>query len=72
MVKAATVNGVLPDFELISNGTYPVSRSLWFYVKDVHATVIPGIKEYVKEFTSERAIGDDGYLIQKGLIPLND
>ena len=72
VVKAATVNGVLPDFELISNGTYPVSRSLWFYVKDVHATVIPGIKEYVKEFTSERAIGDDGYLIQKGLIPLND
>ena len=71
-VKAATVNGVLPDFELISNGTYPVSRSLWFYVKDAHAAVIPGIKEYVKEFTSERAIGDDGYLIQKGLIPLND
>ena len=72
VVKAATVNGVLPDFELISNGTYPVSRSLWFYVKDAHAAVIPGIKEYVKEFTSERAIGDDGYLIQKGLIPLND
>ena len=71
-VKPATINGVSPEFELISNGTYPISRSLWFYVKDAHAAVIPGIKEYVKEFTSDRAIGDDGYLIEKGLIPLND
>ena len=71
-VKAATINGVSPEFELISNGTYPISRSLWFYVKDAHASVIPGIREYVKEFTSDRAIGDDGYLIEKGLIPLND
>ena len=69
-VKASTINGVLPEFELISNGTYPVSRSLWFYVKNVHAAVIPGIKEYVMEFTSKRATGEDGYLISKGLIPL--
>ena len=69
-VKASTINGVLPEFELISNGTYPVSRSLWFYVKNVHAAVIPGIKEYVMEFTSKRAAGEDGYLISKGLIPL--
>ena len=71
-VKPATINGVSPEFELISNGTYPISRSLWFYVKDAHAAVIPGIREYTKEFTSDRAIGDDGYLIDKGLIPLND
>ena len=71
-VKAATINGVSPEFELISNGTYPISRSLWFYVKDAHASVIPGIREYVKEFTSDRAMGEDGYLIEKGLIPLND
>ncbi len=71
-VKPATINGVSPEFELISNGTYPISRSLWFYVKDAHATVIPGIREYIKEFTSDKAIGDDGYLIEKGLIPLND
>lgn len=71
-VKPATINGVSPEFELISNGTYPISRSLWFYVKDAHAAVIPGIREYTKEFTSDRAIGDDGYLIEKGLIPLND
>ena len=46
------------------------SRSLYFYVKNAHVGVIPGIKEYVAEFTSEAAIGEDGYLADKGLIPL--
>jgi len=69
-VKAAKVDNVLPEFEAISSGEYPVSRSLFFYVKNAHASVIPGIKQYVREFTSSRAIGPDGYLISKGLIPL--
>lgn len=69
-VKASPVDGVMPEFEKISSGEYPVSRSLWFYVKNAHAAVIPGIKEYVLEFTSDKAIGEDGYLIPKGLIPL--
>jgi len=69
-VKASSVDGVMPEFEAISSGQYPVSRSLWFYVKNAHARVIPGIQEYTKEFVSARAIGSDGYLIPKGLIPL--
>ncbi len=69
-VKASKINGVLPEFENISSGKYLVSRSLFFYVKNAHAAVIPGIKEYVKEFTASRTIGTDGYLIEKGLIPL--
>ncbi len=69
-VKAAKVNNVLPEFEAISSGEYPVSRSLFFYVKNAHASVIPGIKQYVREFTSAKAIGPDGYLVSKGLIPL--
>ena len=69
-VKAAKVDNVLPEFEAISSGEYSVSRSLFFYVKNAHASVIPGIKQYVREFTSSRAIGSDGYLISKGLIPL--
>ena len=69
-VKASKINGVLPEFENISSGKYPVSRSLFFYVKNAHAAVIPGIKEYVKEFTASRTVGTDGYLIEKGLIPL--
>ena len=69
-VKPSEIDGVLPEFEDISSGKYPVSRSLFFYVKNAHAAVIPGIKEYVREFTAEKAIGLDGYLISKGLIPL--
>ena len=69
-VKASKIDGVLPEFENISSGQYPVSRSLFFYVKNAHASVIPGIKEYVKEFTASRTVGADGYLIEKGLIPL--
>ena len=69
-VKAAKVDGVFPEFEAISSGEYPVSRSLFFYIKNAHAAVIPGIKQYVAEFTNAKAIGNDGYLVSKGLIPL--
>ena len=62
----------MPKFEDISSGKYPVSRSLFFYVKNAHAAVIPGIKEYVREFTADKAIGSDGYLVSKGLITLPD
>ena len=66
------VDGVEPTFENIAAGDYPVSRSLFFYVKNAHVGVIPGIQEYVEEFTSEGAYGEDGYLADKGLIPLPD
>lgn len=69
-VKGATINGTSPTFEEIAAGNYPVSRSLFFYVKQQHVGVIPGIKEFVGEFTSEQAWGPDGYLVDKGLIPL--
>ena len=62
------MDGVFPG-SIISSGKYPVSRSLFFYIKNAHATVIPGVKGmYV--ITSSKAIGNDGYLISKGLIPL--
>ncbi len=69
-IKGAEVEGVKPTFEAIADGSYGVSRSLYFYVKKAHVGVVPGIKEYVAEFTSERAAGDEGYLADKGLIPL--
>ena len=71
-LKAAMVEGVEPTFENIAAGDYGVSRSLYFYVKKQHVGVIPGIAEFVDEFTAERAWGPDGYLIDKGLIPLPD
>jgi phosphate transport system substrate-binding protein len=71
-MKGAMIDGVPAEFEMIASGDYPVSRSLYFYVKQQHVGVIPGIKEFVGEFTSENAWGPDGYLIDKGLIPLPD
>lgn len=69
-IKGASIDGVAPTFEAIAAGDYPVSRSLFFYVKKEHVGQIPGIEEYVAEFTSDEAWGEDGYLAEKGLIPL--
>jgi phosphate transport system substrate-binding protein len=69
VIQGAVVDGVAPSFEDIARGTYPVSRSLYFYVKNAHVDSIPGIREYLAEFTSEKAIGDYGYLAERGLIP---
>lgn len=68
-IQAATVNGVEPTPEAISSDQYPVARSLWFYVKKAHVGVVPGIQEYISEFTSEGTWGDNGYLVDVGLIP---
>jgi phosphate transport system substrate-binding protein len=64
------IDGNEPTFENIAAGSYPVSRSIYFYVKNAHAGVIPGIKEFIEEFTSEAAFGEEGYLTDKGLIPM--
>jgi phosphate transport system substrate-binding protein len=71
-IQGSFVDGVQPAFEAIADGKYPVSRPLFFYVKKAHADVIPGIKEYLTEFTSEQAWGAEGYLSEKGLIPMPD
>jgi phosphate transport system substrate-binding protein len=69
-IQAASVNGYAPTVSNISEDKYPLSRSLWFYVKNAHVGVIPGIEEYVTEFTRESTWGPNGYLVEKGLIPL--
>jgi phosphate transport system substrate-binding protein len=69
-VQGSHINGVVPDFDAIADGTYPVSRPLFFYVKADHVGVIPGIREFLDEFTSEAAWGDFGYLSDRGLIPM--
>lgn len=71
-IKGATMNGTAPTFEDIASGKYPISRSLYFYVKNSHIGSVPGIKEYVAEFISDDASGEEGYLIDRGLIPLPD
>lgn len=69
-VQGSAVDGHKPTFERISDGSYPVSRPLFFYVKKAHVDVIPGIKGYLAEFTSDKAWGEEGYLADKGMIPM--
>ena len=69
-IIAAKINEVLPDPETVSSGKYPVSRSLFFYVKKAHIGKVEGLKEFVDLFVSELMIGDEGILTTIGLIPL--
>ncbi|MGD8324563.1 MAG: substrate-binding domain-containing protein, partial [Gammaproteobacteria bacterium] len=69
-VQGATINGVQPTFDSIADGAYPVARPLFFYVKSAHVDSIPGVREFLREFTSDAAWGEFGYLSDKGLIPL--
>ena len=69
-IQGSIIDGVEPTFENISSGKYKVSRPLFVYVKDAHVSKISGMKEFVKELISKGALGEDGYLSNKGLIPL--
>jgi phosphate transport system substrate-binding protein len=68
-LHGSMIEGVAPDFDTISSGKYPVSRAMFVYVKKAHVGVIPGMKEFIAEYTSEKAFGEDGYLVDKGLVP---
>ena len=69
-IQGSYIDGVQPTFDAIADGDYPVSRPLFFYVKKAHVGQIPGMAAYLEEFTSEKAWGPDGYLSEKGLIPM--
>lgn len=71
-VQSSVVNGHEADFDSIADGDYSISRPLYFYVKAQHVGTVPGIEEYLAEFTSAQAWGEDGYLADKGMIPLGD
>ena len=70
MIKGLSIEGALPTYETIASGEYKVARPLYVYAKKQHVGVIPGMAEFVAEYVSEKAIGEDGYLSAKGLIPL--
>ncbi len=71
-IQGSAIGGHSPTFENIASSAYPVSRPLYFYVKKAHAGTIPGIEAFLKEFTSAKAWGKNGYLSDKGLVPLPD
>ena len=69
-VKAETIDGVAPSVATIADGSYPLARSLFIYVKKQHVGVTPGLKEFVLEFMSDASAGRGGYLQDRGLVPL--
>ena len=70
-IQAAAIEGVEVDIDTIQDYSYPISRPLFFYVKKAHIGVVPGLQEYLDEFTAEDAIGNEGYLLDAGLVPLS-
>lgn len=71
-IQGSVVENTQPTYDNIANGSYPVSRALYIYVKNAHVGAIPGMKEYIAEYTSDKAWGPDGYLADKGLIAMPD
>lgn len=69
-VQASLINGTDATFENIADGSYAIARPLYFYVKKAHLDAIPGLREFVVEFVSEEASGEEGYLEERGLIPM--
>lgn len=70
LLDGVAIEGVKPTFEAAADGSYPLSRNLYVYFKREHMDKIPGLKEFAAELVSENAIGDEGYLLDKGLVPL--
>jgi len=69
-IRGLSVEGVVPTIDTIASGEYKVARPLFVYAKKQHVGVIPGMAEFVAEYTSEKAVGEEGYLSEKGLIAL--
>jgi phosphate transport system substrate-binding protein len=69
-IQAATIEGVAPTVDAIVSSRYPMTRSLFLYVKTAHVGAVPGLAEFVQEFLSDRAAGREGYLVERGLAPL--
>lgn len=69
-LQGAEVDGVVPAFETIADGSYKPSRELFIYIKKAHVGTIPGLDQFAAEYVSDKATGEDGYLSEKGLVPL--
>ncbi len=71
-VQPISVDGVSPDFETIADGSYPVARKLYIYVKLAHLKLVANLKGFVQEMIDNATISEDGYLVDKGLVPLSN
>lgn len=71
-LAGVALNGVAPSFETTADGSYPVARPLYFYIKNAHRGVIPNMQEFIEEYMSEDALAPGGYLSERGMVPLVD
>ena len=67
-LQGSKLDGVAPSFDAIADGSYKASRALFMYVKHQHIGVVPGITEYMTEWTKHW--DEDGILADAGMIPL--
>jgi phosphate transport system substrate-binding protein len=68
-LRGSKIDGVEPTYETIASGKFPASRPIFIYVKKAHIGVIPGLQEFVNEYVSDKALGEEGYLTDRGLVP---
>lgn len=68
-LRDVPVNGVQANYETISNRSYPAARAMFIYVKAQHVKAIRGLREFLDEYTSDRAWAPGGYLQRRGLVP---
>ncbi|MGI9483134.1 MAG: substrate-binding domain-containing protein [Hyphomicrobiales bacterium] len=71
-LQPVKIKGVEPSLETIADGSYGISRPLFFYIKNAHRGVIPGLNKFVAEYVSDSAMGEDGYLVERGLVSLDE
>ena len=69
-LQAASIEGMKPTVESIGDSSYSMSRVLYIYIKTSHIGLIPGIPQFMQEMTSEAAVGEEGYITMRGLLPL--
>ena len=72
LLQASTIDNVEPSFETIISGNYKISRPLFVYFKTQHLNLISSMSQFIEEIISKNTLGNEGYLLQKGLIPLSD
>ncbi len=69
-LRGLKIDGVEPTYESIADGRFPAARPLFIYVKKAHVGVIPGLGEFMQEYASDKAVGPEGYLSDRGLVAL--
>ena len=67
-LQGVKIEGIEPTFDTIADGSYPIARPMFIYVKNAHRNVIPGLTDFVVEYTSDESMGPDGYLHERGMV----